>query len=94
MRATDIIKKPIVTEKSMMLLEDNKYTFIVDNKANKSEIRKAVEKLFNVNVEKVNTMHVTGKIRRLRGNVGKTPDVKKAIVKLKDGQKIELFEGM
>jgi len=94
MNPRDIIKKPVITEKSMQLLEDNKYTFIVDMKANKPEIRKAVEELFKVKVEKVRTMRVKGKPKRFRNSVGRTPDVKKAIVTLGEGEKIELFEGM
>ncbi|HHW44558.1 MAG TPA: 50S ribosomal protein L23 [Desulfotomaculum sp.] len=90
----DILKRPVVSEKSMSLVGDNKYTFIVDPAANKIEIKKAVEELFNVKVEKVNTMRVKGKVRRVRNIVGRRPDVKKAIVTLKEGNKIELFEGV
>ncbi|SHG74240.1 LSU ribosomal protein L23P [Thermosyntropha lipolytica DSM 11003] len=90
----DIIIKPVVTEKSMELLADNKYTFIVDKKANKTEIKNAVEKIFNVRVEKVRTMNVKGKTKRMGRFEGKTPDRKKAIVTLKPGHKIRLFEGM
>ncbi|MBM7853828.1 large subunit ribosomal protein L23 [Desulfohalotomaculum tongense] len=90
----DIIIKPVISEKSTDLLADNKYTFWVDKKANKIEIRQAVEKLFNVKVVKVNTMNVKGKTKRVRQYVGKTPDRKKAIVKLAEGDKIEIFEGL
>ncbi|BAF58503.1 MAG: 50S ribosomal protein L23 [Pelotomaculum sp.] len=90
----DILRKPVVTEKSTSLLQDNKYTFIVDPRANKTEIKEAVEKIFKVKVEKVNTMRVKGRIKRVRNIPGKTPDYKKAIVKLRQGDKIELFEGM
>jgi large subunit ribosomal protein L23 len=90
----DILKRPVVTEKSMALLGDNKYTFIVDLKANKVEIRKAVEELFKVKVKKVHTMRYKGKLRRVRNILGRTPDYKKAIVTLKEGNKIELFEGV
>lgn len=90
----DIIVKPIVTEKSMGLLADNKYTFIVDKKANKTEIKNAIENIFNVRVEKVNTMIVKGKPKRMGRFTGRTPDRKKAIIVLKPGQKIKLFEGM
>ncbi|WP_066640512.1 50S ribosomal protein L23 [Desulfolucanica intricata] len=92
--ARDILKRPVVTEKSMALLADNKYTFLVDLRANKSEIKKAVEEIFKVKVDKVSTLRVKGKPKRVRNVVGKTSDVKKAIVKLKEGDKIELFEGM
>ncbi len=90
----DILKKPVVTEKSTSLLADNKYTFVVDPRANKTEIKQAVEKVFKVKVEKVNTMNVKGKIKRVRRIPGRTPDTKKAIVTLKKGDKIEIFEGM
>lgn len=90
----DIIIKPIITEKSTGLLEDNKYTFWVDTKANKVEIKQAIEDLFDVKVEKVNTMNVKGKRKRVRHFVGKTPDRKKAIITLKVGDKIEIFDGM
>lgn len=90
----DIILRPVVTEKSMALMEENKYTFIVDPRANKTEIKKAVEALFKVKVEKVNTMRVKGKTKRVRNIIGKEPDYKKAIVKLKKGDRIELFEGV
>lgn len=90
----DIIRKPVVTEKSMQMMEENKYTFIVDMRANKPEIRKAIEELFKVKVDKVRTTRVKGKPKRLRNSVGRTPDVKKAIVTLSEGEKIELFEGI
>ncbi len=90
----DIVIKPTISEKSTALLADNKYTFWVNTKANKTEIKQAVEKLFNVKVEKVNTMNVKGKTKRVRQFVGKTPDRKKAIVTLKEGHKIEIFEGL
>jgi large subunit ribosomal protein L23 len=90
----DIIIKPIISEHSMGIMEDNKYTFIVDKKANKVEIANAIEKIFNVTVEKVYTLKVRGKNRRMGRYVGKTPDRKKAIVKLKEGDKIEIIEGL
>jgi len=90
----DILRKPVVTEKSTSLLQDNKYTFVVDPRANKVEIKQAVESIFKVKVEKVNTMRVKGKFKRVRNILGKTPDSKKAIVTLKQGDKIEIFEGM
>lgn len=94
MDAYRILRKPMVTEKSTSLLQDNKYTFEVDPKANKTEIKQAVESLFKVKVEKVNTMHLKGKLKRVRQIQGRTPDRKKAIVTLKQGDKIEIFEGM
>ncbi|HHV46324.1 MAG TPA: 50S ribosomal protein L23 [Tissierellia bacterium] len=91
----DIIIKPLITEESMNAMEKRKYTFKVDRRANKSEIKKAVEKIFGVKVEKVNTMNMTGKTKRMGVNVGKRPDWKKAIVTLtEDSKEIEFFEGM
>lgn len=90
----DVIIKPVITEKSMGLLADNKYTFIVAKRTNKTEIKNAVESIFNVQVEKVYTMNVKGKPKRLGRYEGRTPDRKKAIVVLKPGQKIPLFEGV
>jgi len=90
----DIIIKPVVTEKSMNLLADNKYTFVVDKKSNKTEIKNAIEDIFKVKVEKVYTLIVKGKPKRMGKFEGRTSDRKKAIVSLKPGQKIKLFEGM
>jgi len=90
----DIIVKPVVTEKSMDLLADNKYTFIVDKKANKTEIKNAIENIFDVRVDKVYTINVKSKPKRMGRFEGKTTSRKKAIVALKPGQKIKLFEGM
>ncbi|MEN6325849.1 MAG: 50S ribosomal protein L23 [Syntrophomonas sp.] len=90
----DIIIKPVVTEKSMGLLADSKYTFIVDKKANKTEIKNAIENIFEVKVEKVYTMNVKGKPKRMGRFEGRKPNRKKAIISLKPGHKIRLFEGM
>jgi len=90
----DIIIRPLITEKSMDLAQENKYTFVVDKNANKIEIKAAVEELFKVKVEKVNTIRVKGKMKRVGRFVGRTPEYKKAIVKLRAGDKIELFEGV
>lgn len=90
----DILKKPLITEKSMDLVAENKYTFIVALNSNKIEIKKAVEELFKVKVEKVHTMRYKGRLTRVRGRLGRTSDYKKAIVTLKAGDKIELFEGV
>lgn len=90
----DIIKKPVISEKSMTLTQGNKYSFYVDPDANKIEIKKAVEDLFKVTVLNVNTTSVKGKIKKMGRYAGKTPDRKKAIVTLKEGDKIEIFEGM
>jgi len=93
-RADEIIIRPIISERSMQLVEENKYAFYVDKRANKVEIKKAVEELFDVNVEAVNTVNTTGKKKRLGRSFGRTPDRKKAIVTLKEGDRIELFEGL
>lgn len=91
MRERDIIKAPIITEKSASLAQDkNTITFSVDTKANKTEIKKAVEKVFNVKVESVNTINVKPKKKRVGKYTGKTNKVKKAIVKLQEGSTIEL----
>ena len=90
----DIIIRPVVTEKSMNMLADNKYTFMVDKKANKTEIKNAIENIFSVKVDKVATINVTGKLKRVGKFEGRKPDRKKAIVTLKSGEKIRLFEGM
>ena len=89
--AYDIIKKPIITERSMMGAQDNKYTF----EAGKVEIKKAVEEIFGVKVAKVNTIKLPGKWKRMGVHVGKRSDIKKAIVTLTaDSKKIEIFENM
>ena len=91
----DIIIKPIVTEQSMAEMATNKYTFVVDKKANKTEIKKAVEAIFGVNVEKVNTLNYDGKVKRMGRSVGRTASFKKAVVKLTaDSKEIEFFQGM
>jgi large subunit ribosomal protein L23 len=86
----DIIKAPIITEKTEDLKKNRVYTFSVDPKANKTEIKIAVEKLFNVKVEKVNTINVRAKRKRVGRYEGKTNKVKKAMVKLCEGSSIEL----
>jgi large subunit ribosomal protein L23 len=91
----DIIIKPIITEKSMMGMEESKYTFKVATDANKTEIKFAIEEAFGVKVAKVNTMNVKGKVKRQGRFVGKRADWKKAIITLTaDSKPIELFEGM
>lgn len=90
--ARDIVKRPIITEKSYGLMNEGKYTFEVDKKANKLEVKQACEKLFNVKVEKVNILNVRPKKRRVGKYEGLTPSMKKAIVKLAEGQTIEQFE--
>lgn len=91
----DVIIRPIITEDSMGRLPDKKYTFEVKIDTNKVEIKKAVEELFKVKVEKVNTLNVKGKKKRVGYHLGKTSDWKKAIVTLKaDSKTIEFFDSM
>ena len=94
--AYDIIKRPIVTEQSMMLATEKKYTFEVAKDANKIEIAKAVEEIFGVKVAKVNTLNMDGKEKRMgRYPEGRRPNWKKAMVTLAaDSKTIEFFEGM
>jgi len=87
----DILLAPVVSEKSYTRIDENKYTFLVAPHANKTQIRIAVEKVFNVTVLQVNTVNRKGKIRRTRYGYGRRPDTKRAIVTLADGQSIDLF---
>lgn len=92
---SQVIKKPLITEKSMRLAAENKYTFLVVKEANKKLIKKAVEKFFKVDVKSVRTIKIKGKkikVGRFRRKEKKMPDIKKAIVKLTEGQKIDVFE--
>lgn len=91
--ARDIIVKPLISEKSYDLINMSKYTFKVDRRSTKPEIRRAVEEIFSVNVTEVNTMNYLGKKKRQGAFSGYRSNWKKAIVTLKDGQKIEIFEG-
>lgn len=88
----DIIKRPIITEKTSDLMSEQKYTFEVDKRCNKTEVKYAVEEIFEVKVEKVNIINVRPKRRRVGKYEGKKPAYKKAIVKLVEGNSIELFE--
>jgi large subunit ribosomal protein L23 len=95
MNPYEIIKGPLITEKGSIQKEaSNQLTFEVDRKANRVEIRHAVEKVFNVKVEKVRTMQVKGKVKRVGRTLGKRRDWKKAIVTLARGENIEFFEGV
>jgi len=85
------IKQPWVTEKAVASSGMGKYVFVVDKKTNKSEIKKAVELIYGVKVEKVNTTNIKGKAKRLGRSMGKTSGLKKAIVALKKGQKIDII---
>ena len=90
----DIIRKPVITEKSMAAMAENKYTFIVHINSNKSQIKRAVEEVFGVKVASVQTIRTMGKTKRMGVHVGKRSDYKKAIVTLAEGSTIEFFEGM
>lgn len=87
----DIILRPVISEKSYNLLDENKYTFIVAPSANKTQIKIAIHQIFGVDVVGVNTANRTGKRRRTRAGVGKRPDTKRAIVTLAEGQRIDIF---
>ncbi|MFA9565576.1 MAG: 50S ribosomal protein L23 [Acidimicrobiales bacterium] len=89
----DVIFEPIVSEKSYDLIEDtNTYTFVVDRRANKTQIKQAVASIFDVKVLSVNTMNRKGKLKRTGYVLGKRKDTKRALVKLADGDKIDIFE--
>lgn len=91
----DIIIRPVVTEKTSIQKEDfNQVSFEVDRRANRVEIRRAIEQIFNVRVDDVKTMQVKGKVKRRGQIVGKRKDWKKAIVKLMPGERIDFFEGV
>lgn len=95
MTSHDIIRRPVITEKSMAAMADRQYTFIVDIKANKSLIKRAVQEVFGVEVADVRTIRYEGKPKRVGANFGRRADYKKAIIKLTEGSKgIEFFEGM
>jgi large subunit ribosomal protein L23 len=92
--AQRVIRKPLVTEKSTQQKETtNQYAFEVDRKANKIEIESAIERLFKVKVVGIRTSNVLGKMKRMGRKYGKRPDWKKAIITLKEGDRIDFFEG-
>ena len=93
MNMHDLLLKPVITEKTTMMMSDGKYTFKVPLRANKVEIRKAVEAVFGVKVKSVATLRTMGKLKRMGKYIGKRPDYKKAIVTLQEGETIEFFEG-
>ena len=93
-RHYDIIRAPVITEKTTLLSEHNKVVFKVADDASKDEIAAAVESLFNVTVVKVNTVITKGKTKRFRGIPGRRSDVKKAIVTLQEGQSIDVTTGL
>ena len=88
----DVIVAPVVSEKSYSLIDNNAYTFLVHPNANKTEIRQAVEKIWGVRVVKVNTSNRKGKTKRFRFTQGRRADTKRAVVKLAEGDRIEIFE--
>ena len=93
-RMYKLLVKPLVTEKTSMIAENNVVTFEVLKEASKPEIKEAVEALYGVKVEKVNTLNQNGKIKRFKGHLGKRSDVKKAMVTLVEGQSIDLAAGV
>ena len=90
----DVLLKPVISEKSYRLVDDGKYTFLVAPDANKTQIRQAVEELFNVKVLRVNVSKVQSKPKRRGALRGRKPGWKKAIVQLRPGDSIEIFEGV
>jgi large subunit ribosomal protein L23 len=93
--ARDVILRPIITERTTDMMGDNKYVFEVAPKSNKTEVKQAIESIFDVKVESVNTMNVKGKPKRMGRYVGKRKDWKKAIIKLSaDSKPLEFFEGV
>ncbi|WP_411543755.1 50S ribosomal protein L23 [Kitasatospora sp. DSM 101779] len=89
----DVLIKPVISEKSYSLLDENKYTFVVSPDANKTQIKQAVEAVFSVKVEAVNTLNRQGKRKRSRTGFGKRKDTKRAIVTLAEGNRIDIFGG-
>lgn len=95
MNSYQIIKRPLLTEKSTIKKEqENQVVFEVHPKANKAEIKKAVERIFNVKVKRVNTVLMPGKVKRVGRHIGRRPAWKKAYVTLAEGEKIDFFEGV
>jgi len=88
----DIVIRPVVSEKSYGALERNSYTFLVEPQANKTEIKEAIQQIWNVRVLSVNTVNRKGKLKRSRLGSGRRPDQKRAVVKLAPGDSIEIFE--
>ena len=94
MNIFEVIRRPLITEKNTELQEKSKYCFEVDGRSNKHQIREAVEKAFKVNVIEVNIVNVPGKAKRMGRRTTITPGIKKAVVTLQAGQKIEIFQGV
>ena len=89
----DILLAPVVSEKSYSLIDENKYTFLVDPRANKTQIKIAVEQVFGVKVVSVNTINRQGKTRRTRFGLGRRPNTKRAIIAVAPGDRIDIFQG-
>lgn len=87
----DILRHPVITEKTMSLQESNQYVFQVDPSSTKTQIKKAIESIFSVNVESVQTLNRLGKLKRFRGIAGHRKGTKRAIVRLKSGQKLDIL---
>lgn len=94
MDARDILIRPVVTEKTNADMQEGRYVFVVDKRANRTQIKNAIEEVFKVKVADVNTMNVLGKFRRMGRYMGKRPDYKKAVITLVEGHRIQLFEGV
>jgi large subunit ribosomal protein L23 len=94
MDARQLIKRPVITEKTTKMMEENKYCFVVDPKANKTQIKQAIEVIFDVKVKSVNTTNILGKIKKMGRHAGRRPNWKRATVTLKKGSRIEFFEGV
>lgn len=94
MHIYEVLRRPVITEKSMTQAEDGLYTFEVDRRANKKQVKEAVEKAFDVTVEKVAIINVQGKKRRWGRKVVETSGWKKALVTLREGDRIQIFEGV
>jgi large subunit ribosomal protein L23 len=94
MNVNEVLIKPLITEKNTMLGAQGKYTFKIDRRANKTQVKEAVETIFKVNVTAVNTISVPSKTRRVGRTIGKTQPWRKAVVTLRAGQRIEIFEGV
>jgi large subunit ribosomal protein L23 len=94
MDARQLIKRPVITEKTTKMMEENKYCFVVNPAANKTQIKQAIETIFNVKVQSVNTTNILGKLKRMGRHQGRRPSWKRAIVTLKKGSRIEFFEGV
>ena len=93
-RKYDVVRRPLITEKSTRGSEWNQVTFEVADWANKAQIKSAIEQLFDVKVKSVNTLRLKGKVKRFQGHKGRRPDVKKAIVTLEEGQMLDVTTGI